>query len=91
MASSTATRARQSYTTEQVIQNIFADEDSENEQVESETDESEEEETSGENDEHIQVKIASFTQDSVQLLVLRNFILLFEQTLNKETLLFLAF
>ena len=56
MASSTATRARQSYTTEQVIQNIFADEDSENEQVESETDESEEEETSGENDEHIQVE-----------------------------------
>ena len=56
MASSSATRARESYTTEQVIQNIFADEDSENEQVESETDESEEEETSDENDEDIQVE-----------------------------------
>ena len=57
MASSSATHARESYTTEQVIQNIFADEDPENEQVDSETDESEEE-TSDENDKDIQVEAA---------------------------------
>lgn len=60
MASLSTTRAREGYRTEQVIEHIFADDDSENEiESETETEESEEEEeTSDENDKDIQVSAA---------------------------------